>query len=178
MVALSETERFDHTMQSYTIGTEQAMHAFFNTLNEKDRRCYAGVEALKLGHGGRNYIAQVLGCSRRLVRKGAVEISGLSSREVDELIHSPQQKRIRKPGGGRKSYKEKHPGIDERFLLVLRDHTAGDPMDEKVRWTDLSPGEITNLLKEKHNIGVSKGTVRKLLKAHDYRRRKAQKNSP
>lgn len=27
-------------------------------------------------------------------------------------------------------------------MAVLRHHTAGDPMDERVRWTDLSLGEI------------------------------------
>lgn len=165
-------------MQSYTAETEETMRAFYNTLNEKDRRRYAGLEALKLGHGGRNYIAGVLGCSRRTVRKGAAEISGLSLLDVDELIQASGEKRIRKPGGGRKTYQEKYPGIDEKFLLVLRDHTAGDPMDERVRWTDLSPIEIAVRLKQEQGISVSKGTVRKLLKAHGYRRRKAQKNSP
>jgi transcriptional antiterminator len=136
-------------------------------LSEKDRRRYAGIEALKYGHGGRNYIAQVLGCSRRTVSKGAKEVSGLSREEIES--------RIRRPGGGRKSYQETWVDIDEKFLHVLRDHTAGDPMDERVRWTDLSVKEIRQLLRDQHDIKVSKPVVRKLLKKHDYRRRKAQK---
>ena len=32
--------------------TEQKMGAFFQTLSEKDRRRYAAMEAVKLGHGG------------------------------------------------------------------------------------------------------------------------------
>ena len=43
-------------MQAYKPEDEQVMRNLFNLLNEKDRRLYAGVEALKLGHGGRNYI--------------------------------------------------------------------------------------------------------------------------
>ena len=58
---------------------------------------------------------------------------------------------------------------------MLRDHTAGDPMDEKVRWTDLTLGDIVQALRDDHGIRVSKWVVRKLLKKHNYRRRKAQK---
>lgn len=154
-------------MVPYTCETEQYMKRFYESLSEKDRRRYAGIEALKYGHGGRNYVAQVLGCSRRTVSKGAKEVSGQPRQETES--------RIRKPGGGRKSYQETWADIDEKFLHVLRDHTAGDPMDERVRWTDLSVREIRQLLRDAHHIEVSKPVVRKLLKKHDYRRRKAQK---
>ena len=154
-------------MEPYNQETEAVMKRFYGSLSEKDRRRYAGIEALKYGHGGRNYIAQVLGCSRRTVSKGAKEVSGLSRAETE--------KRIRRPGGGRKSYQESWIDIDEKFLQVLWDHTAGDPMDETVRWTDLSVKEIVQLLREDHEMTVSKSVVRKLLKQHHYRRRKAQK---
>jgi len=154
-------------MKPYDNQFEQTMKRFYESLSEKDRRLYAGIEALKLGHGGRSYIAGVLGCSRRTVSKGAKAMSDLSPREVD--------RRIRKPGGGRKPYHATWKQIDEKFLLVLRNHTAGDPMDEKVRWTNLSLGEIVQALRKDHDIQVSKHVVRKLLKKHDYRRRKAQK---
>jgi len=29
------------------------------------------------------------------------------------------------------------------FLLLLKEHTAGDPMDEKVKWTDLTCADIS-----------------------------------
>jgi hypothetical protein len=48
-------------------------------------------------------------------------------------------------------------------------------MDETVRWTNLTPNEIVRALREDHHIVVSKFVVRKLLKKHNYRRRKAQK---
>jgi hypothetical protein len=154
-------------MVTYPRDIEQRMRQFFESLSEKDRRRYAGIEALKYGHGGRNYIAHVLGCSRRTVSKGAKDVSGLSGAETE--------KRIRRPGGGRKPYQDTWVDIDEKFLHVLRDHTAGDPMDETVRWTDLSVKEIRQLLRDNHAIQVSKFVVRKLLKKHHYRRRKAQK---
>ena len=148
-----------NTMQSYQPEDEEAMRHFYHTQNEKDRRRYAGLEALKLGHGGQNYMACVLKCSRRLIRKGAQEISNLSAKEVYEHIREP--KRIRKPGGGRQSYQIKYPEINEKFLEVMRDHTAGNPMDEKIVWTDLKPNQIAKLLTDEHGISVSKTTVKK-----------------
>lgn len=154
-------------MEPYDQHTEQTMKRFYDSLSEKDRRRYAGIEALRYGPGGRTYIANVLGCSRRTVSKGAKEVSQLSKAEVD--------RHIRRPGAGRKSYQEKWPDIDEPFLHVLRHHTAGDPMDETVRWTDLTLRQIADLLHVDHGIRVSKSVVRQLLKKHNYRRRKAQK---
>ncbi len=154
-------------MQPYAPEIETTMKNFYDSLNEKDRRRYAGIEALKLGRGGRNYIARVLGCSRRTVTKGAQEVSGLSQKDVSD--------RIREAGGGRKSYESRWEGIDAKFLHVLRHHTAGDPMDETVLWTNLHPAQIAKLMYAEHGLQVSNTVIRKLLKKHPYRRRKAQK---
>jgi hypothetical protein len=154
-------------MEPYAPDLEVAMQHFYNSLDEKDRRRYVGLEALKLGLGGRNYMARILKCSRRTVTKGAKEVSGLSGRETEV--------RIRAAGGGRKPYAHHWKDIDEKFLEVLREHTAGDPMDATVRWTDLTPGEIATALREDHGIHVSQWVVRQLLKKHAYRRRQAQK---
>ncbi len=170
-------------MEAYSPEKEERMRSFYNSLNEKERRRFAGFEALQFGHGGRNYIAGVLGCSRNTVSKGALEVSGLPRKQVEESIREkgkkqpPKKKcRIRKKGGGRKPYYAKMgQELDEKFLEVLREHTAGDPMDEKVRWTNLTHNEIVKALRLDHDLVVSTTVVRKLLKKHDYRRRKAQK---
>ena len=171
-------------MQPYSPEQEARMRSFYTSLNEKDRRLFSGFEALQCGHGGRNYIARVLGCSRNTVSKGAHEVSGLSTKDVEERIRTQEKgsqyakkSRIRKPGGGRKPYDVKlaTEGLDEKFLDVLREHTAGDPMDEQVRWTNLTPREIVKALEADHDLVVSRTVVRKLLKKHQYRRRKAQK---
>ncbi len=150
-------------MKRYSPQVEETMRRFYASLNEKDRRRYAGLEALKYGHGGRAYIARVLGCSRNTVSKGAREVSGLSGREVYEQIRgdSPGTKpRVREPGGGRRPCEQTWgPSLDEKFLEVLRQHTAGDPMDEKIRWTNLTPGEIVAALREDHDIRVSQWVV-------------------
>lgn len=155
-------------MTSYDTSIEQQMRKFFNTLSEKDKRRYAGIEALKLGHGGFTYIAGVLGCSRKLIAKGMKEILKLAA-------NSGYDKRTRNPGGGRKRYDETYPEIDEKFLDVLENYTAGDPMKDKVLWTNLTPKEIAKRLAEKHDIRVSVEVVRKLLEKHNYRRRKTRK---
>ena len=119
-------------MIPYSVETERAMKKFYDALSEKDKRRYAGIEAQKLGHGGIVYISEVLVCDRNTVSKG-----------INELIELPEQsgydKHIRKPGGGRKRYDEIYTDIDAKFLDVLKDHTAGDPMDEQVLWPDLPP---------------------------------------
>ena len=76
---------------------------------------------------------------------------------------------------GRKRYHEIYPDIDQKFLDVLKDYTAGDPMQDDVLWTNLTPREIASRLSENHGLHVSVTVVRQLLHKHNYRRRKAQK---
>ena len=59
---------------AYDKEVEERMRDFFESLNEKDRRRYAGLEASKLGHGGISYISEVLRCDRKTVSKGIDEI--------------------------------------------------------------------------------------------------------
>lgn len=164
-------------MQLYPPQAEAVIAEFYESLNERDRRRYAGIEAFKLGHGGQNYIAKILGCSKKTVRKGAAEVTGLPMRTVQECIGKEPAKssKIRKSGGGRKPYWFSNPEIDEQFLSVLRDHTAGNPMNEKIRWTNLREWEIVKALKNDYDVKVSRNVVRQLLKKHNYRLRKSQK---
>jgi hypothetical protein len=144
------------------------MKKLYQTLSEKDKRRYAAVEALKLGYGGQSYIDQLLSCSRNTIAEGLKELADLPE-------ESTYERRIRQPGGGRKRYEKTHPDINEQFLAVMADHTAGDPMDEQIRWTNLSRQEIADRLAEQHGVRVSVTVIKQLLKKHDYRQRKAQK---
>jgi Rhodopirellula transposase DDE domain len=58
---------------------------------------------------------------------------------------------------------------------VLQDRTAGDPMRQEVRWTDLSYEQIAGHLAEA-GTKVSVPVVKQLLKKHGYVTRKAQKS--
>jgi hypothetical protein len=58
----------------YPQPVEDAMPYTFSTLNERQRRLFAASEALKLGHGGIAYIAQLLDCHRRTIERGLNEL--------------------------------------------------------------------------------------------------------
>ena len=79
-----------------------------------------------------------------------------------------------KKGGGRKKLIEVSAALEENFLKVLEDHTAGDPMRADVKWTNLSRGEIASRVTEL-GTPVSRHVVSQLLRKHKYRKRKALK---
>jgi hypothetical protein len=157
-------------MKPYPEVIEQAMQQFYQTLNEKDKRCYAAIEAQKLGHGGISYIASVLDCSRTTIYAGLAELA-------EPAAARGAGPAIRRPGGGRKAYSETHARIDEAFLAVIDNHLAGDPMDEQIRWTNLSQAAIQARLAEQQAIEVSTTVIKQLLAKHKLRRRKGQKNA-
>jgi Rhodopirellula transposase DDE domain len=64
--------------------------------------------------------------------------------------------------------------LEENFQTVLRDHTAGDPMHEEIRWTNLTLSEIAERLGG-CGTPVSVTVVAQLLEKHRYVKRKAQK---
>jgi Rhodopirellula transposase DDE domain len=64
--------------------------------------------------------------------------------------------------------------LDENFLKVLQDHTAGDPMSAKVKWTNLSRRQIAGRMSEL-GAPVSRDVVSQLLRKNGYRKRKALK---
>lgn len=72
---------------------------FYGLLDEKQRRLYAGLESLKLGHGGDVHIASLLGIDPHTVARGRQE---LLAGEIDP-------ERVRVKGGGRPSQEKKRP---------------------------------------------------------------------
>lgn len=76
-----------------------AIILFFSLLNEKERRLYAGLESLKVGHGGDRQIADLLGLDVGTVARGRHD---LLRRDIDDA-------RVRKLGGGRKLLEKKRP---------------------------------------------------------------------
>ena len=77
-------------MDGYSAEIEQKMQRFFGWLSEKDRRRYAAVEAAKLGHGGVEYIARILGGDPHPIRQGLRDLEEAEDAAVG---------RIRKKGG-------------------------------------------------------------------------------
>jgi len=149
----------------YDVEIEKAMITFYESLSEKDRRRYAAVEAQKIGGGGLIYIATLFGCDEKTIKRGLAELG-------DE--NKMKQAGIRMPGGGAKSNLDKIDDIDEVFLAVLKNNTAGDPMNEHPKWTHLSRAQIIKAM-VKQGIKVSRNIVKNLLKKHKFVKRKMQK---
>ena len=76
---------------------QAAIVLFYSLLDEKQRRLYAGLEALKTGHGGDVRMAKLLGLDRGTVARGRQE---LLSQEIDT-------DGVRRAGGGRPSVEKK-----------------------------------------------------------------------
>lgn len=152
-------------IEPYHPEVEAQMRNFYQSLSEKDRRRYAAIEAKKLGYGGVSYICRVLQCNDRTITRGMREL---------ETALPENEKRIRLPGGGRKSTLATTPEIDEVFQRVLEEHTAGLPMNETVKWTNLTREEIAACL-QTEGFSVSVTVVDQLLDKHNYRRRQAFK---
>jgi hypothetical protein len=76
-----------------------AIVLFLSTLDEKQRRLYAGLESLKLGYGGDQRIADFIGMDAHTVSKGRRQL----------LEQDLDLERIRKAGAGRKPAEKKRP---------------------------------------------------------------------
>jgi len=74
-----------------------AIILFFSTLDERQRRLYAGLESLRLGHGGDTRISELTGLDVHTIARGRSE---LFERDV-QLDH------VRRPGAGRPPLEKK-----------------------------------------------------------------------
>ncbi len=74
-----------------------AIILFFGLLDERQRRLFAGLEALKIGRGGDARVAALHGVDPHTVAKGRIELLG---EDIDPA-------RVRKPGGGRTAAEKK-----------------------------------------------------------------------
>ncbi len=70
---------------------------FFSLLDEKQRRLYAGLESLKIGHGGDRAIAELLGLGVGTIAHGRREL----------LDRDVEPGRVRRSGAGRKPVEKK-----------------------------------------------------------------------
>jgi len=85
-------------VQIPTDDLKAAVILFFSLLDERQRRLYAGLESLKIGHGGDQLMAGLLGLNPGTVAKGRQEL----------LAQDVEVERVRRSGGGRKSLEKKH----------------------------------------------------------------------
>ncbi len=74
-----------------------AILLFYSLLNEQQRRLFAGLESLKLGHGGDRQLADFLGLDPHTVSHGRQQL----------LAQDVEVDRVRTTGGGRKRVEKK-----------------------------------------------------------------------
>jgi hypothetical protein len=70
-------------MLPYTFDVQMDMRTFFHSLREKDRRRYAAIEAAKLGPGGVEAIAALLGIDPKTIRQGLADLKDLPDVPAD-----------------------------------------------------------------------------------------------
>ena len=76
----------------------EKMNILVSTLDERQRRLYAGLESKKLGHGGDRQVSLITGLNVDTIARGRREL------DEPELLG-----RIRKTGGGRPAVEKKRP---------------------------------------------------------------------
>src|SRR6266478_1192188 len=155
--------------KTYRPEIEQLLRQYYQSLSEKDRRRFAALEAIKLGHGGTRYIATVLECDPQTIKDGM--------RELKQLPEDPAGSRVRKPGGGRKKTEVKHVDLTHQVQETIKNRTAGDPMRQHVVWTDLTPQAISQSLREQ-SVFAAPRIVRRILDGLGLARRQIAKVLP
>ena len=74
-----------------------AIILFMSTLDEKQRRQYAGLESMLIGRGGDRRLAEMTGLDVHTIAKGRKELEQ----------HDLDLERVRRPGAGRKPVEKK-----------------------------------------------------------------------
>jgi hypothetical protein len=70
---------------------------------------------------------------------------------------------------------EKSPEIKELLTALIESHKAGSPTDSTVYWISFRPSAIARIFQNQHQIKVSNGVVKRLLKELGYSYRKQSK---
>lgn len=129
-------------------------------LNERQLRLVALAEAKSLGHGGIKAVAEASGLSRRSIERAKAET------DKDSPLPPCPDRRVRRPGGGRKKLAEQDPGLLKALDELVDPATRGDPVSP-LRWTSKSTAKLAQELKSAGHQ-ISPNTVADLLKRAGY----------
>jgi hypothetical protein len=130
---------------------EKKYSALRDFLDERTRRLWAAAEARSLPYGGTSVVASVTGLSRTTILAG---INELRDKPAVKLLK--QGSRMRRPGGGRKSLKDRDPSLEQELELLVEPLTRGDP-ESPLRWTCKSTRKLAEELnRQGHRLGDRK----------------------
>jgi hypothetical protein len=128
------------------------------TMDERQRRLWAGAEAGAIGFGGVAAVARATGLAISTVRKGRDE--GRAGAKPSDVV------KVRRSAGPR-PFEELHPEVWPALEKLVDPATRGDP-ESPLRWTCKSTHVLAAELFAQHGIRISDKTVAKLLRDHDY----------
>jgi hypothetical protein len=151
------------------------INLFLSRLNEPQRRWFAALEAMRIGHSGKHLLAQITGLSPMTIRRGC--------REIKSSLADCSDKGLRASGGGRPTLEVRDPELETALETVLAAETAGDPMGRRLK---AKRGSLRSLSTRLTAAGhpASRTTVARLLRKMDYspkanaRRTEARQASP
>ncbi|HEU0088734.1 MAG TPA: ISAzo13 family transposase, partial [Pseudonocardiaceae bacterium] len=127
-------------------------------LNERDRRVAMATEAKSWGRGGISAVHRATGASRTTIRRGIAELAEDAPEQIG--------RRVRAPGGGRKSAEVADPELLDALDGLIEPDTRGDP-ESPLRWTTKSTRHLAGKLTEQGHA-VSHSVVANILHFLDY----------
>jgi hypothetical protein len=92
-------------------------------LNEQQRRWFVALEAMRIGRGGQQLLAQITGMSPTTIARGCNELRS-------DLADCPDH-HLRASGGGRPAAEKQDPALAMALEQLLESETAGDPMGRR-----------------------------------------------
>lgn len=129
-----------------------------DTLDERQRRLWAAVEAKALGYGGVSLVAKATGVSRRAIHFALAEL---------ESADAPPAGMVRRPGAGRKPLVRLQPKLPAALEALVEPESCGDPQSP-LRWTRKSVRNLAGQLEE-DGFEVGRQKVLELLRDMGYR---------
>ena len=135
-------------------GGGRFLKRLLSTLDEGQKRWFAGREALLLGRGGICKVCQASGLSKPTILRGIKELQAGGSLRTGC--------RVRRAGGGRKKVEEKDPGVIQALEQIMEESTAGDP-GSLLKWTNKSTYQIRDQLVALGHV-VSEDTVQRAIR--------------
>lgn len=132
-------------------------------LDERQRRLYAAAEAKVLGHGGVKRVWHATGVARSAILAGLKELEQLQQEQQEP---ASEQRRVRRPGAGRKKLLEQNPLIRDALERLVEPMAVGDP-ETPLRWTCKSLMHLSRELRAQGHA-ISHVSVGALLKEMGY----------
>jgi Rhodopirellula transposase DDE domain len=148
-------EKSDAVIDERAIGDRY--RAVAGELNERQRRVWAGAEALSHGRGGQAAVVRATGMSPTTVSKGMREVGAGERLEAG---------RVRRSGGGRRRLTQADETLLRDLEALVVGEARGDP-EAPLLWTAKSVRVLARALREKGHR-VSHETVAKLLRMLGY----------